>query len=136
MEVGKDCTAGGGAYVWTPGEPGGRGSGSGSVSWQLEVKDAGAYRLWGRVCAPTPADDSFIVSANAGSSAKTGTRGRVVLPRTDWHLGQALTWTWREFPVDITLPKGTVTLTLHTREDGAKVDALLLTAEAFFQPKD
>lgn len=136
MEVGKDRAAGGGAYVWTPGEPGGRGSGSGSVSWQLEVKDAGTYRLWGRVSAPTPADDSFIVSANAGSSATTGTRGRVVLPRTDWHLGQARTWTWREFPVDITLPKGTVTLTLHTREDGAKVDALLLTTEAFFQPKD
>ena len=122
--------------MWTPGEPGGRGSGSGSVSWQLEVKDAGTYRLWGRVSAPTPADDSFIVSANTGSSAKTGARGRVVLPRTDWHLGQTRTWTWREFPADITLPEGAVTLTLHTREDGAKVDALLLTAEAFSQPKD
>ena len=119
-----------------PAGPQWSGSGSGSVSWQLEVKDAGTYRLWGRVCAPTPADDSFIVSANAGSSATTGARGRVVLPRTDWHLGQTRTWTWREFPVDITLPKGTVTLTLHTREDGAKVDALLLTAEAFSQPTD
>ena len=106
------------------------------MSWQLEVKDAGTYRLWGRVSAPTPADDSFIVSANAGSSVKSGARGRVVLPRTDWHLGQARTWTWREFPVDITLPKGTVTLTLHTREDGAKVDALLLTNETSFPPAD
>ena len=59
-----------------------------------------------------------------------------MLPRTDWHLGQARTWTWREFPADITLPEGAVTLTLHTREDGAKVDALLLTTEAFFQPTD
>ena len=136
MCIAKDNAARGGAYVWTPGELGGRGSGPGSVSWQLEVKDAGAYRLWGRVLAPTPEDDSFMVSANVGDFARSGTRGPVVLPRTEWHLGQARTWTWREFPVDVTLPKGPVVLTLHTREDGAKVDALLLTNETSFQPAD
>ena len=136
MCVAKDNAASGGAYVWTPGELGGRGSGPGSVSWQLEVRDAGAYRLWGRVFAPTPEDDSFMVSANVGDFARSGTRGPVALPRTEWHLGQARAWTWRELPLDVTLPKGSVVLTLHTREDGAKVDALLLTNEASFQPMD
>ena len=127
MCVAKDNAASGGAYVWTPGEIGGRGSGPGSISWQLEVKAPGTYRLFARVLAPTPDDDSFLVSVNAGDFAKSGTRGPVVLPRTDWHLGQSHSWTWREFPVDVALPKGAVVLTFHTREDGAKVDALVLT---------
>ena len=135
MRVEKDSAASGGAYVWTPGEIGGRGSGPGSVSWQLEVKDAGTYRLWGRVLAPTPEDDSFCVSANVGAYAKSGTRGPVVLPRTEWHLGQSHGWTWREFPADLTLPKGPVVLTLHTREDGAKIDTLILTNDMAFQPE-
>jgi hypothetical protein len=105
------------------------------VSWQLEVKDAGTYRLWGRVLAPTPEDDSFCVSANVGAYAKSGTRGPVVLPRTEWHLGQSHGWTWREFPADLTLPKAPVVLTLHTREDGAKMDTLILTNDTAFQPE-
>ena len=59
MRVEKDGTASGGAYVWTPGEIGSRGIVPGSVSWQLEVKDAGTYRLWGRVLAPTPNRRAF-----------------------------------------------------------------------------
>ena len=135
MCVAKDNAASGGAYVWTPGEIGGRGCCPGSVSWQLEVKEPGTYRLWARVLAPTPEDDSFMVSANVGDFARSGTRGPVVLPRTDWHLGQSPNWTWREFPVDMTLPKGPVVLTLHTREDGAKIDNLILTNDTTFQPE-
>ena len=136
MCIGKDATARGGAYVWTPGEAGGRGSGHGSVSWQLQVKDPGTYRLWGRVLAPTPDDDSFFVSANAGLYTRIGTRGDIVLPRTDWHLGSGPIWRWREFPVDVVLPKGPVVLTLHTREDGAKIDVLVLTDDTAFHPAD
>ena len=136
MRVAQDGAASGGAYVWTPGEAGSHGGGPGSVSWQLDVKEPGSYRLWARVQAPTPDDDSFFVSANAGDFVKSGTRRAFVLPRTEWHLGQGRDWKWREFPVDVTLPKGPVVLTLHTREDGAKVDALLLTDDAAFQPED
>ena len=136
MCIGRDAAARGGAYVWTPGEAGGRGGGPGSVSWQLQVKDPGAYRLWGRVFAPTPDDDSFFVSANAGLYARSGTRGAIVLPRTDWHIGAGRGWRWREFPVDIVLPKGPVVLTLHTREDGAKIDVLALTDDMAFHPAD
>ena len=135
MRVEKDGTASGGAYVWTPGEIGSRGIVPGSVSWQLEVKDAGTYRLWGRVLAPTPEDDSFLVSLNVGAFLQSGTRGPLLMPRTDWHLGQSPNWTWREFPVDMTLPKGPVVLTLHTREDGAKIDNLILTNDTTFQPE-
>ena len=135
MRVEKDSSASGGAYVWTPGEIGGRGIVPGSVSWQLEVKDAGKYHLWGRVQAPTPEDDSFLVSLNVGAFLQSGTRGPLLMPRTDWHLGQSPNWTWREFPVDMTLPKGPVVLTLHTREDGAKIDNLILTNDTTFQPE-
>jgi hypothetical protein len=136
MCVGRDIAARGGAYVWTPGEVGERGGGPGSVSWQLQVKDPGAYRLWGRVFATTSEDDSFKVSANAGSYARSGTRGAILLPGTEWHLGSEPSWRWREFPVDIMLPKGAAVLTLHTREDGARIDALVLTDDSAFQPAD
>ena len=35
----------------------------------------------------------------------------------------------------MTLPKGPVVLTLHTREDGAKIDNLILTNDTTFQPE-
>ena len=41
----------------------------------------------------------------------------------------------RNAPVDLTLPKGPVVLTLHTREDGAKIDTLILTNDTAFQPE-
>ena len=100
------------------------------------MKDPGTYRLWGRVLAPTPDDDSFFVSANAGLYTRIGTRGDIVLPRTDWHLGSGPIWRWRGFPVDVVLPKGPVVLTLHTREDGAKIDVLVLTDDTAFHPAD
>ena len=37
--------------------------------------------------------------------------------------------TYKRFPVEIALPAGPVVLTLHAREDGAKIDRLFLTAE-------
>lgn len=133
MRVERDNEAIGGAYVWTPGEPGGRGGGPGSVSWLLEVKDPGSYRLWGRVFAPTPEDDSFTVSAYVGAYTRPGTREASILPSAEWHLGAGRDWRWCEFPVDLALPRGPAVLMLRTREDGAKIDSLLLTGDSNFQ---
>ena len=138
MVVGDDPTASGGKFAWTPGRIGGRGSGTGSVSWQLDVQDAGTYRLWGRVFAPTPDDDSFFVSAYVGEFAsKKRSRGPTVFEKTEWHVGgSAAQWKWIQFPTDLALPAGSVVLTLHAREDGTKVDRLFLTADLSQEPVD
>ncbi|MGN0853387.1 MAG: hypothetical protein ACI4Q3_08430 [Kiritimatiellia bacterium] len=130
-----DARARGGKYVWLPGEPGGRGGGSGRVSWQLEVKEAGSYTLWGRVSTATPEDDSFFVSVTGGPLAADGSGARVLMARTDWHLGQTKgRWAWVRFPVELALPAGAAVLNLHAREDGAKIDCLFLTPDPAQEP--
>lgn len=136
MQVDRDRLASGGAYVWAPGEAGGRHNGPGRVSWQLDVQEAGTYYLWGRVNAPTPEDDSFFVQATAGEYLQVGVKGRALLPRTDWSVGVTKgLWHWSAFPVALELPQGPAVLTLSVREDGTKIDRLLLTAEPDADPR-
>lgn len=137
MVVAKDAGAFGGEFVWAPCKPGERGGGNGTASWQVQVETAGTYHLWGRVSTGTPEDDSFHVSANAGTYSAEGWKGPQVFPRTDWHLGLTRgQWTWTPFPEPVVLPKGPVVLTLHVREDGAKIDRLCLSPDADFEPAD
>ena len=126
MQIDADALASGGAYVW---EPNGV-KVSGRVSWQMDVADAGTYTLWGRVWAPTPDDDSFIVEVPRGEHSKVGLRGVRILPRTDWPTGVTNgEWKWVKFGRDLKLPKGPVVLTVHVRENGTKLDRLALTTE-------
>ncbi len=135
MVVGTDPGAFGGKYVWAPCEPGARGGGSGKVVWQLQVDKPGAYHLWGRVSTATQEDDSFLVSANAGTYSISGRMGPQVFALTPWHLGVTKgLWKWTSFPEPIQLPKGPVTLSLHVREDGAKLDRLFLTSDDSEEP--
>ena len=132
-----DPGAHGGRFVWVPGEPGGRRSARGSVSWQLDVQDAGVYRLWGRVWAPTPDDDSFFVSACTGEFPVAKSRSKTVLDVTVWPTGVTKgQWQWRAFKTELALPAGPVVLTLHAREDGTKIDRLFLAADPSQEPEE
>ena len=137
MVVGADAAAFNGKFVWAPCEPGARGGGSGFVSWQLKVEQAGTYRLWGRVSTATPEDDSFHVSAHAGTYSPSGRKGPQVFPRTDWHLGQTRgLWKWVQYGEPLNLPQGPVVLTVHVREDGAKLDRLFISSDPAEEPTD
>ena len=130
MQLDKDPQAHGGAYVWAPGEPGGHGGGPGSVSWQIDVGKAGVYYLWGRVNAPTPDDDSFFVTVSSGEYAVKGLKGTKILPQTDWPTGVTRgAWKWCPFKTELNLPKGPCVLSLGVRENGTKIDRLLLTVD-------
>ena len=132
----SDPGAFGGKFVWLPGEVGGRRSGRGKVSWQLDVHTAGTYRLWGRIMAPTPDDDSFLVSAYAGEYPRANSRSGTILNQTAWHTGVTKgLWQWRAFGTELTLPAGPVVITLHAREDGTKIDRLFLTADPAQEPE-
>ena len=126
MTRGQDVAASGGAFVWMPGELGGKGTGTGSVSWPLQLAAAGEYFLWGRALTPTASDDSFTLSLRQGTN--------VLVPTTTWSLGVHPQWTWTRFTPEgaragsgLPLPAGEVTLRLDVREDGTKLDRLFLT---------
>ncbi|MFO8079348.1 MAG: hypothetical protein R6V07_03480 [Armatimonadota bacterium] len=134
MEVGEDDAASGGQFVWVPGEPGARNSLPGSVTWRLDVPEAGEHYLWGRVNAPTQEDDSFFVRAY--------TEDAEVFPRTDWHTGTHESWEWTAFtlvrseqPLPLSLPEGEVNLEISAREDGTKIDRLMLTPYMDSEPR-
>jgi len=126
MVAADDIEASGGRFVWMPGEPGEKGGGQGSVTWKLHIPREGAYYLWGRVQAPTPDDDSFYVRAFTATAEP--------LAQTDWPVGTHQTWGWVPFsltnadtPTPLTLPSGEANLQLRVREDGTRLDRLLLS---------
>lgn len=134
MQVDEDDAASGRQYVWVPGEPGGRASAPGSISWRLNVPEAGEYYLWGRIQAPTPDDDSFFVRIYTDDTEPVG--------RVDWHTGQHEAWKWTAFslrtarePAPLPLPQGEVTLEISAREDGTKIDRLMLTPYMDLEPR-
>ena len=126
MVRGQDAAASGGAFVWMPGEPGGKGVGTGSVTWHLRLAAAGEFFLWGRVLTPTDSDDSFTLSIHQGAN--------VLVPATTWSVGIHPQWAWTRFTPPgaragsgMKLPAGEITLRLDVREDGTKIDQLFLT---------
>ena len=80
-------------------------------------------------------DDSFFVSAYAGEYPRRNSRCGTILKPTAWHTGVTKSqWQWRQFMTELTLPAGPVVLTLHSREDGTKIDRLFLTADPLQEP--
>jgi hypothetical protein len=134
MEAAHDAAASGGRFAWSPGEPGGRGGGSGAMLWIIDVKRPAEYVMWGRVRSPTPEDDSFFVAAEAG--------GKPLFAPIAWHLGVHPEWTWVRLAAPdskdaarLALPAGKVRLEVRAREDGAQLDRLFLSADADARPQ-
>ena len=134
LQKDTDESASGKQFLWIPGEPGvGGGGRSAQANWFVHVPEAGEYSLWGRVRTPTQSDDSFYIQFNQN--------GQTILPRTDWHTGVHRTWEWIAFRIGkeravprIPLERGAVEIQCLGREDGAKLDAILLTADPDWQP--
>ena len=133
FEVGEDPAASGGKFAWMPGKPGEPGGDTNARAViPVRVPTAGAYYLWARILTPTPSDDSFFFRIRQGS--------KELLPRTDWHTGTHTSWAWS--PVElgaakqraITLPAGVVLLEVICREDGSKMDQIVLTPDADRKP--
>lgn len=134
MAVGEDDLAFGAKFAWTPGEPGDKGGGDGALIWKLKVEQAGQYYLWGRLLTPTPDDDSFFV--------RVYTDDAELIDNADWHTGSFTEWQWAPLKLGrgaaagaLTLPAGGVTLELRTREDGAAIDQLYITADPLQKPQ-
>ncbi|MBI2301062.1 MAG: hypothetical protein HYU66_19295 [Armatimonadetes bacterium] len=134
MEVAADPAASGGRFVWTPGVVGEAGKRAGRLSWKLSVARAGTYYLWGRIKAPTPSDDSFLVRLFSELAEP--------LPPSDWHCGTHEQWEWTPLKLGtdalatpLRLPPGELTLEFRTREDGTMLDQVYLTPSPEDQPR-
>ncbi|MBN2458120.1 BNR-4 repeat-containing protein [Candidatus Woesearchaeota archaeon] len=117
MQIAKDTESSGGSYIYVP-----NGAGSGGAAiYNLEIETAGDYVIWGRVIAPNGTDDSFYVEIDDSGDKL-------------WDMQSCSVWQWdivsdrgQEDPVKFYLTEGEHTLKVKKREDGAKLDKLVVT---------
>ena len=98
------------------------------------MRQTGGSFLWGRVLAPTPDDDSFLV--------RVFTEAKEIVEPTMWSTGVHKQWEWTRVslnaargPEPLPLPAGLVNLQLRVREDGTQIDRLFLTASQDERPR-
>ncbi len=96
--------------------------------YTVEISQAGTYILWGRVQASDGTDDSFFVQIDNGLNNL-------------WEIEKSQYWHWdavndrnRADPVKFFLKEGKHTIKIKLREDGTKLDKLLLTNAIGFVP--
>lgn len=97
----------------------------GIVEYDFTVNESGNYRVWGRVIAPSGNSDSFWVMMDDGSWIR-------------WNeIQSSSNWVWDEVHdsdngnqvVNFFLSAGSHTLKIAYREDGTKLDKLIITGE-------
>ncbi|NJB85024.1 N-acetylneuraminic acid mutarotase [Lewinella marina] len=88
------------------------------VRFQFEVPQSGQFNFFARVSADNTSDDSFYYRFNGGNWVR-------------WYSGLVTgngTYDWRKAPTSgFALPAGTATLDIAYREDGLRLDKILLT---------
>ncbi len=133
MAIAGDPSASGGSYIWVP--DGGGWKGPGYARYMITITAPGDYMICGRVQAPTDADNSFLVQMDDG-------------PDRIWTIALTDSWAWDEVnhwgsgtetdpeidPVIFTLSAGEHVLMIKHREDGTKLDGLLITNDLTFIP--
>jgi parallel beta-helix repeat protein len=88
---------------------------AGTITFDFEVTDRGAYTLFARVICPSANDDSFWLKIDDKSFSR-------------WNsITGSSTWIWAKSNTTYNLSAGNHTLTIALREDGAKLDKVWLT---------
>ena len=128
FKTASDSNASSGQYGWVPN---GWGSvkepenSNGGVVFTFNVPAAGDYAVWARVLAPNSRDNSFFTAVDGGAL-------------TAWHIPSSTSWKWREISAVgsvVYLKAGTHTLTINQREDGTKIDQVLITGDLDYTPE-
>jgi hypothetical protein len=122
LEVAADERASDNGYIYAPNGSGNQYTpGSAMAIYKVHIVKAGEYILWGRVSASDINSDSFFVQIDDGFDSLWA-----VEPGNDWH--------WDKVndrgnfdPVIYTLARGEHTIKIKLREDGTRIDKLLLT---------
>jgi hypothetical protein len=125
MEIADNAEASEGSYIWVP-----YGAGSnGYAEYTFEFQTTGDYLIWGRVISNDNASNSFYVSVDGGSDIT-------------WHTKQGgqETWTWdvvkdASNPLVVHFEAGMHSLTIKQRENGTKIDRILITNDMDYVPE-
>ncbi|ARA92159.1 hypothetical protein AWN76_002545 [Rhodothermaceae bacterium RA] len=138
MQRFETAQASGGAYVEVPNGPGHDDGGEGAVRFAFEVPVAGRYAFWGRVLGLNNNDNSLFVSVDGGTEVVWDTpEQHVTTDRWVWDPISDRDWSSPEAPPEplvLTLEAGRHTLTLRNREDGTRLDRVLVTNDLTFVP--
>jgi hypothetical protein len=129
LEVAKDDTASGNKFIYSPnGTSNQYVPGSIMGTYTVNILQAGEYILLGRVKVIDKRDNSFFVQIDSGSDNL-------------WEIEAGNYWHWDAVndrddadPVKFSLPSGVHTIKLKLREDGTKLDKMLLTNNVAFVP--
>jgi len=124
MVTAGDSNASSGTYILVP-----NGGGSnGYATYTFQVTSSGTYVVWGRVLASSGSDDSFFASMDGGS-------------QSTWDTTRSTKWVWDKVshrggadPVKYNLATGKHTLTIGQREDGTKLDCVVITKDTSSTP--
>ena len=132
MTVGSDSLASGGQYIAVAAGNNSTGSAptSGHAAITFSVPTAGDYRIWGRIIAPTTSDDSFWVRVDGG----TWYNWNEMAAGSAWHWGRVTNDAAADAVIVWTLGAGTHTVTFAYREDGARIDRILISNDSAFVP--
>ena len=119
----NDSGASNGKYMMVPDGSCGQGSGNNGphIDFDVNFVKSGTHYLWVRMIAEDANDDSCIPYYNATSKGNwyTGTTGG--------------TWTWKK-KTFTGVSTGNQTVSIYMREDGLKIDKLLLTTNDSYVP--
>jgi len=129
MELAYDESASSGEYIWVPEGQGNVWNSSkdgGYAEYVFDVQMAGNYVIWARLISESWHDDSFFVSVDNGDYAL-------------WDTQYAGIWVWEQVrnrggqnPVIYYLEESQHSLIVKQREDGTKIDSIIITNDLYY----
>jgi hypothetical protein len=124
FEIADDAQSSDNSYIWVP-----NGGGSdGYAEYTFEIQESGDYVFWGRALSSSGTDNSFYVSVDNSESIR-------------WNTKVGEDWIWdpmnsdnASLPIIFYLDEGTHSLIIKQREDGTKLDKILITNDIEYLP--
>jgi hypothetical protein len=132
MQTVADGTASGGFYVQVAAGNNSQSAApsTGHAVFSFSVPAAGTYKVWGRVSVATNGDDSFWVRMDGGS----WTNWNEISIATAWHWDDVHDTNASNAVKTYALAAGVHTLTIAYREDGTKLDKVIITNDLVSVP--
>ena len=132
MQTGSDAAASGGTYIVVAAGNNSQAAApaTGHAIIPFEVTAAGTYKVWGRVQVATDGDDSFWVRVDSGA----WTNWNNIPVGAAWHWDDVHNASSGNAVSTYSLAAGSHTLTIAYREDGTRLDRVLITNDAAFTP--
>lgn len=119
-DIGSDTKASGGKYITVKSGNNSNNSAPSETGWAtytFDIKTSNTYTLWMRTICPSANDDSFWMRMDDGSWSQ-------------WNsIPTSTAWQWNKSSMSVYLQDGKHTLYIGYREDGAKLDKMLLSCD-------